>query len=70
MRRDQENVGRRVMEMELPGKRKKEKPKRRLKFCFPKQMQSRNKFSLINFFKKTSINKFLKSMNKLYGKIQ
>ena len=29
MRRDQEYVGRRVMEMELPGKRKKRRPKRR-----------------------------------------
>ena len=50
MRRDQENVGRRVMEMKLPGKRKKEWSKRRLKLCFPKQMQSGNKFSHINFF--------------------
>ena len=29
MRRDQEYVGRTVMEMELPGKRKRGKPKRR-----------------------------------------
>ena len=29
MRRDQEYTGRRLMEMELPGKRKREKPKRR-----------------------------------------
>ena len=29
MRRDQEYVGRRVMEMELPGKRKRGRPKRR-----------------------------------------
>ena len=29
MRRDQEYVGRRVMEMELPGKRKRERPRRR-----------------------------------------
>ena len=30
MRRDQEYVGRRVMEIELPGKRKKGKPKRKV----------------------------------------
>ena len=29
MRRDQEHVGRRMMEMELPGKRKRGSPKRR-----------------------------------------
>ena len=29
MRRDQEYTGKRLMEMELPGKRKREKPKRR-----------------------------------------
>ena len=29
MRRDQEYVGRKMMEMELPGKRKRERPKRR-----------------------------------------
>ena len=29
MRRDQEYLGRRVMEMELPGKRKRGRPKRR-----------------------------------------
>ena len=29
MRRDQEYVGRRIMEMKLPGKRKRGRPKRR-----------------------------------------
>ena len=29
MRRDQENVGRKMMEMELPGKRRRGRPKRR-----------------------------------------
>ena len=29
MRRDQEYVGRKMLEMELPGKRKRERPKRR-----------------------------------------
>ena len=29
MRRDQEYIGRKMMEMELPGKRKRERPKRR-----------------------------------------
>ena len=33
MRRDQEYVGRRVMEMELPGKRKRGRPKEKVFRC-------------------------------------
>ena len=39
MRRDQEYVGRRVMEMELPGKRRRGRPKRRFLDAVKEDMQ-------------------------------
>ena len=42
MRRDEEYVGRRVMEMEAPGRRRRGRPKKRWKDCIKEDMQEKN----------------------------